>query len=75
VNSHELQNALTALNAPQDSYCLGCEKDEALCLIENYRRWSVFYSERGHRTEEELFNTEELACAVFLERLRKMLRI
>lgn len=75
MNSRELQNALVALNAPRDSYCIGSETDEALCLVENYGRWSVFYSERGSRTEEQSFSTEELACAAFLERLRKMLHI
>jgi hypothetical protein len=75
VNSQELQNTLAALDAPLDSYCLGCEKDEALCLVENYGRWIVYYSERGHRAGEQSFSTEELACAAFLERLRKMLHI
>ncbi|MDR5826829.1 TNT domain-containing protein [Caballeronia sp. LP006] len=75
VNSQELQNTLASLNAPPDSFCIGREKDEALCLVENYGRWSVFYSERGHRTEEQLFGAEVLACTAFLARLRKMLRI
>jgi hypothetical protein len=75
VNSRELKKTLAELNMPLDSYCLVGEKDEALCLVENYGCWSVYYSERGRRTEEQSFITEEFACAAFLVRLRRMLRI
>lgn len=75
MNKQDLQNTLDALSAPRDSYCLGCEKDEALCLVENYGRWCVYYSERGQQTEERSFDSEADACAAFLTRLRKMLRI
>ncbi|KAB0661109.1 DUF4237 domain-containing protein [Burkholderia sp. Bp9012] len=75
MNKQDLQNALDAVGAPRDSYCLGGEKDEALCLAENYGHWYVYYSERGQRTEQQAFDSEAAACAAFLMRLRKMFRI
>lgn len=75
MNKKDLLHALASLHAPQDSYCVGNDKDEALCIVENYGRWSVYYSERGQRTEDQSFDSEEAACDVFLNRLRKMLHI
>ncbi len=75
MNSQALRAVLVALNAPRDSYCIGGEENEALCLVENYGCWRVFYSERGCHVEEQLFDAEESACIAFLERFQGMLRI
>jgi hypothetical protein len=40
-------------------------------LEENYGKWPVYYSERGIRTGEKVFNNEEEACAYLLEILSK----
>ncbi|UZJ60650.1 hypothetical protein OKW98_02585 [Pseudomonas sp. KU26590] len=37
--------------------------------------WSIFYSERGLRTEEQRFGEESSACGAFLQRLKNMLGI
>ena len=40
-------------------------------LEENHGVWSVYYSERGIRLGEKIFNNEEEACDYFLEVLSK----
>ena len=40
-------------------------------LEENYVVWSVYYSERGIRLGEKIFNNEEEACEYFFEILSK----
>jgi hypothetical protein len=75
VDRVTLQAALASIGVPPDSYCLHGDSDEALCLDENHGRWSVYYSERGCRTDEQVFATEDAACDTFLIRIRKMLRI
>jgi len=40
-------------------------------LEESYGVWSVYYSERGIRSGEKIFDNEEDACGYFLEILSR----
>ena len=62
-----LKNELRKGNVPEDSYTLLTTlKDESLVLEQKGSNWCVFYWERGLRTNETLFSTEEDACKNFL---------
>jgi len=54
---------------PADAYSVGSDRDEAYCLIHDGDRWSVYYSERGRRTDEVRHPTEAEACADLVGRL------
>ena len=76
MNKHELEQKLNDLGIDPDSYSLNGEcMNETLCLENNYGRWSIFYSERGLRTNEEIFDSEDKACNAFLVRIKKMFGI
>lgn len=75
MDRRELVKQLKKIQTPADSYAIGDINDEALCLIEENGRWSIFYSERGLRTEEQRFDDEASACDAFLQRLKHMLGI
>ena len=75
MDRRELAEQLKTIQAPADSYAIGEINDEALCLVEENGGWSVFYSERGLRTEEQRFSDENSACGAFLQRLKHMLGI
>lgn len=70
-----LQRSLASIGVPSDSHCLHGDSDEALCLDENHGRWSAYYLEKGQRTDEQTFATEDAACEAFLTRIRKLLRM
>ena len=48
--------------------------DESLCIVEENKKWHIFYSERGLRTEEYCSQDEHLAILYFINRLSKMLK-
>lgn len=73
MDRRELAEHLKTVQAPADSYAIGEIHDEALCLVEENRGWSIFYSERGWRAEEQRFSDENIACEAFLQRLKHML--
>lgn len=60
----ELKTALRKAKVPAEYYNLDGQgrDDERLCLIRENSKWVVYYSERGVRTTEEVFNTEAEAC-------------
>ncbi len=43
--------------------------DERLCLVQYNGQWNVYYSERGCKTTNRLFNTEDEALRYILEEL------
>lgn len=69
----DLINILSLMNIPKDSYSINNISNESLCLIYEGMLWKIFYSERGLRTEERYYGSEEAACKDFLERLKYML--
>lgn len=69
MNTKELERKLNDAHIRSDSYSLdGVPKDEALILEPSTGNgWRIYYSERGLRTSEKVFLTEEEACGRFLE--------
>jgi hypothetical protein len=69
MNTEELKRQLRDARIRTDSYSLDGEtKDEALVLEPTTGNgWRIYYSERGLRTGEKVFITEEEACESFLE--------
>jgi len=50
------------------------ENRKSLCIVEENKKWHIFYSERGLRTEEYCCQDEHLAILYFINRLSKMLK-
>jgi hypothetical protein len=54
---------LLAERVRPDAYAIdGSIPDEWLCLLPVSGDWTVFYSERGGRTGERMYETEDAAC-------------
>ena len=71
---NELNSYLKSKGVPEDSYSINEVNDESLCIIEENKKWHIFYSERGLRTEEYCCQDEHLAILYFINRLSKMLK-
>ena len=72
---NELNSYLKSKGVPEDSYSINEVNDESLCIVEENKKWHIFYSERGLRTEEYCCQDEHLAILYFINRLSKMLKI
>ena len=70
---NELNSYLKSKEVPEDSYSINEVNDESLCIVEENKKWHIFYSERGLRTEEYCYQDEHLAILYFINRLSKML--
>ena len=70
---NELNSYLKSKGVPEDSYSINEVNDESLCIVEENKKWHIFYSERGLRTEEYCYQDEHLAILYFINRLSKML--
>ena len=70
---NELNSYLQSKGVPEDSYSINEVNDESLCIVEENKKWHIFYSERGMRTEEYCYQDEHLAILYFINRLSKML--
>ena len=71
---NELNSYLKNKGVPEDSYSINEVNDESLCIVEENKKWHIFYSERGLRTEEYCCQDEHLAVLYFINRLSKMLK-
>lgn len=72
----EMCTELDDLGISKDLYSIlqGGTPNEKLCLVyEN--EWKIYYSERGNKTGEKVFQSEEEACEVFLRKLKRYARI
>ena len=68
----ELRDLLRRMPVPEDAFVLdGPAVAEAYVLDTDGHQWSVYYSERGLRTDERRFDSEDDACAEMLHRLRR----
>ena len=67
---NELKKRLDEIGVSEDIYSImfGGLPNERLCIVKE-EMWKVYYSERGRRTGEKFFVTEEEACEYFLELL------
>ena len=70
---NELNSYLKSKGVPEDSYSINEVNDESLCIVEENKKWHIFYSERGLKTEEYCYQDEHLAILYFINRLSKML--
>ncbi|MDD6481802.1 MAG: hypothetical protein PUF65_06005 [Lachnospiraceae bacterium] len=43
--------------------------DERICLAEKDGKWEVYYAERGVKTTDEYFDTQEEACQFIYDML------
>ena len=43
--------------------------DERYCLTRKAQKWNVYFSERGIKTTDELFESEDEACQFIYNRL------
>ena len=70
VNRNALQALLRGEGVRPDAYVLdGTVRDEAMCMQPAEGGWTIFYSERGQRTGERWFETEDEACDFLAQRL------
>jgi hypothetical protein len=72
VNRAELRAAAERAGINERSYCLdGAEPAERYVLELVEGGWSVYFSERGARNNEDFFETEDEACSELLIRLTR----
>lgn len=71
MNIHQLKKSLEETGVDPDFASLyGEARDESLVLEHpNSGGWCVYYSERGQRSSEHWFITEEEACQFIFNRL------
>lgn len=69
---NELKNKLDEIGVPQDLYSImiGGLPNERLCIVKE-EMWQVYYSERGRKTGQKFFETEEEACKFFYEKMKR----
>lgn len=67
----ELRRILDEEGIRRDVYSLdGGLQNDTMCIEEVYGQWFFYYTERGIRSGERKFATEDEACRYLLERLR-----
>lgn len=74
MNKIELKQKLDQLKIRPDVYHIDDglpATDEVLVLENNYGRWSIYYYERGNRSSEKQFSSEDEACDFFYRQLEK----
>lgn len=73
MNAKQLQEAIRAANIDERFISFPGEvKDESYVLERELGKgWCVYYSERGQRSGERCFTTEEEACALIFDRLSR----
>lgn len=71
MNKNELKDLLMKMGVPSILYNLDSagRKDERFCLEFVNNEWRVFFCERGVRTTDESFVSEEAACQFIYEQL------
>lgn len=71
MKKDELQDVLVKMGVPSMFYNLdgNGRTDERLCLEFTNNEWRVYFSERGVKTTNERFVSEEEACQFIYEQL------
>ena len=69
---NELKNKLDEIGVSQDLYSImiGGLPNERLCIVKE-EMWQVYYSERGRKVGQKVFETEEEACEYFYEKMKR----
>ena len=69
----KLVRCLKQLGIHPDAYSIGIgvpEADETYCLVQEKGVWRIYYAERGQRSDEREYASEDKACNAFLELLK-----
>lgn len=69
TNLNKLADELKALEIPGNHYSVGINQNERTCIVNDGKKWLVYYSERGQMTDLKEFKKIEDAKAEFLARL------
>ena len=71
MKREELKRKLKQMRIPENLYNLDGigRRDERFCLEEIDNKWFVYFIERGVKTTNERFNSEEDACLFIYEQL------
>ena len=71
MDSKKLQHLLEEAGVPDELYNLheAGRDDEKFCLCKKGEQWQVYFSERGVKTINKVFNTETEACQYIYEQL------
>ena len=71
MKKNELRDALIEMEIPSILYNLdgNGRTDERFCLEFTNNEWRVYFSERGVKTTNEKFSSEEEACQFIYEQL------
>ena len=75
---NELSNELKELGVPEFYYSIltGGLPNERLCIVEtDLKKWEVYYSERGEKSNVRIFDLESDACEYFLKKLKKYAKV
>ena len=69
---NELKDKLDEIGVPPDLYSImiGGLPNERLCIVKE-EMWQVYYSERGRKVGQKVFETEEEACEYFYEKMKR----
>ena len=74
MNRMELKSILEKEGVAKNLYSLyGGLPSESYCLDKQNNKWEVYYSERGSKTDLEIFDTEDVACQYFLNKIKEIL--
>ncbi|GHC45727.1 hypothetical protein [Neogemmobacter tilapiae] len=74
MNLEELAATLEAKNLNPDEFGIGEQRDDRFCITDDKYNWAVFHFERGKRSNEVTFATEEQAARYFLSVVDGMIR-
>jgi hypothetical protein len=70
MNIEQLKLRLAKANVMPIVYCINCKNPmEQYCLMQDGARWSVYYSERGVKRNEVIFQNESEACEYLYNKL------
>ena len=76
MDKKELQEILMRMNIPKSIYSLnGGLPNEKYCLEQNETGWSVYYSERGVKSNLKHFSEEGNACDYLYKKILNALDI
>ena len=69
----ELSKELQKLDIDELSYSIGYTSDSEKYVIDSIPngKWVTYYSEKGLRTGERTFDSEEEACNYFIQTLKR----
>ncbi|TWR83085.1 hypothetical protein FJD38_24375 [Pseudomonas saxonica] len=65
----KLADELKILGTPDNHYSIGINQNERTCILNDGKKWLVYYSERGQMTDLKEFKKFEDAKIEFLARL------